>query len=174
MNKTGFVKALMLLLSVAASFAPVIYALNKYEWNIQAMVMPSYSPPKVDFRLEHSGVKFEGGQLYVAFKLVNLGEVDVTFENVNAAAYAPDEEALAPVILDKPVTSHSNSAEALILKISINEASLNKLLQYFEKQDRINVGIRGEASISVFGTKARVPVSAVFEISLTDIVRTMS
>jgi len=173
-NKTGFVKALILLLSVAASLAPIIYALNKYEWDIQAMVMPSYSPPKVDFRIDYSGVKFEGRQLHVAFKLVNLGEVDVTFKNVNATAYTPDGEVLAPVILDKPVTSYPNSTEALILKININEAALNKLLQYFEKQDRINVGIRGEASISVFGTKARVPVSAVFEISLTDIVRTMS
>jgi hypothetical protein len=50
------------------------------------MVTPLYSPPKIDFRLELSGLRFDGRYLYEEFKLTNLGEVKVVFEGYNAEA----------------------------------------------------------------------------------------
>jgi hypothetical protein len=50
------------------------------------MVTPLYSPPKIDFRLELSGLRFDGRYLYEEFKLTNLGEVKVVFEWYNAEA----------------------------------------------------------------------------------------
>jgi LEA14-like dessication related protein len=172
LSKNGVVKAVVWLLSLAVVVAPVVYALNKYEWNIQALVTPSYSPPKVDFHMEPSRVKFESGQLFAAFKLTNLGEVEVVFESLNATAYGPDGKALAPATLDKAVALPPNSTQTLTLKVSLDEATLNRLISYFtEGRDRINVEVEGEASIRVFGSKVAAPISASFEISLADIGR---
>jgi LEA14-like dessication related protein len=172
LNKIGVVKALTLLLSIAVVFAPIVYALSKYEWDIQALVTPFYSPPKVDFHMEPSRVKFESGQLFAAFKLTNLGEVKVVFESLNATAYDPDGKALAPATLDKAVALPPNSTQTLTLKVNVDEAALNRLISYFiEGRDRINVEVEGEASIRVFGSKVAAPISASFEISLADIGR---
>jgi hypothetical protein len=62
LNKTVAVKALMLLLSASTVLVPIVYGLIVYGWNIQAMVMPLYNPPKIDFRMEPSGTRFEKGQ----------------------------------------------------------------------------------------------------------------
>lgn len=171
MSNSGFVKAVVWLLSLTVAVAPVIYALNEYKWDIQALFTPSYSPPKVDFHMEPSGVKFEGGQLCAAFKLTNLGEVEVVFESINATAYGPDGQALAPATLGKAVALPPNSTETLTFKVSLDEVTLNRLLSYFEGRDRINVKVEGNASIRVFGSKVAAPISTSFEISLADIGR---
>ena len=170
MNRTGVVKALTLLLSTAAALAPVIHALNMYKWDIRALVTPTYTPPRVDFQMEPSGVRFEGRQIYVTFKLTNLGEVKVAFEGLNATAYGPDGRALAPATLDEAVSLPPNSMKTLTLRVNIDEAAQNRLISYFkEGRDRVNIGVRGEASIRVLGSKVTAPIAASFEISLTDI-----
>ena len=171
MSKSGVVKAVLLLLSLVVVVAPILYALNLYEWNIQALVAPSYSPPKVDFRLEPVGVKFEGGELVAAFKLTNLGEVKVVFEDLDAIAYGPDGKALAPAVLGKTVTLPQNSVETLDLKISVDDAALNKLVSYLEGQKSVNIEVRGEASIRVFGSEVTAPISVSFKIGSADIGR---
>ena len=172
MSKNGIVKAVVWLLSLAVVAAPLIYALNKYEWNIQALFTPSYSPPKVEFHMEPSNVKFEGEQLCATLKLTNLGEVKVVFEGLNATAYGPDGKALAPATLDRAVALPPNSTENLTLKVSLDEAALNKLTSYLkEGRESVNIEVRGEALIRVFGSKAAAPISASFEISLEDIGR---
>jgi len=96
LNKINIIKAIMLLLSAAVVVAPVIYALNKYEWSIQVLVMLSYSPPNVSFHIEPSKIKFEEEQLFANFKLINVGEVKVEFERLNTMLYGPDgQQALA-------------------------------------------------------------------------------
>jgi hypothetical protein len=40
-----------------------------------------------------------------------------------------------------------------------------------EGRDRVNVEVRGEAIVQVFGSKVTAPVSASFELSLTDILK---
>jgi LEA14-like dessication related protein len=167
MDKKSAVKAITLLLSASLVLVPIIYALNEYNWDVQALITPSYTPPKVDFRMEPSGVKLEGGQLRATFKLINLGEVEVIFESLNAAAYGPDGQALASATLDKGVVSHPNSTEVLIL--NVDKAALNKLMPYFKDRDRIKIEVKGEALVRVFGSKVIVPISLPFEISLTDI-----
>jgi len=171
LSKSGVVKTVLWLLSLAVVFAPIIYALNLYEWNVQALVMPSYSPPKLDFRLEPLGVKFEGGELHAALKLSNLGEVEVVFEGLDATAYGPDGKALAPAALGKTVTLSQNTTETLDLKISVDEAALNKLISYLEERGSVNVEVKGEASIRVFGSKVTAPISASFKVSSADIGR---
>ena len=171
MSKSGVVKAVLWLLSLVMIVAPIIYALNLYGWNIQALVTPSYSPPKVDFRLEPLGVKFEGGVLDAALKLSNLGEVEVVFEGLDATAYGPDGKALAPAALGKTVTLSQNTTETLDLKISVDEAALNKLISYLEERGSVNVEVKGEASIRVFGSKVTAPISASFKVSSADIGR---
>jgi hypothetical protein len=90
------------------------------------MVTPLYSPPKIDFRLESSGLRFDGKYLYTEFKLTNLGEVKVVFEGFNVEACGPDGKALAPAALDKPVTSQPGSTEILTLKVEVGEAALSR------------------------------------------------
>jgi LEA14-like dessication related protein len=107
----------MWLFSLIMVIAPIIYGINSCGWNIQAFVTPSYSPPKIDFHVEFSGLRFEDKQLLAIFKLTNLGEVRIVFDALNATVYGPDGEALAPAILYKPVVSQPNSTEALILKV---------------------------------------------------------
>ncbi len=80
MNKTATVKALMLLFSASAVLVPIVYDLAIYGWNLQAMVVPLYTPPKIESRLEPLGIRFERGQLLAEFKLTNLGEVKLVLE----------------------------------------------------------------------------------------------
>jgi LEA14-like dessication related protein len=170
LNKNGIVKAVTLLLSLVVAVAPLIYALNKYEWNIQALATPSYSPPKVDFNMKPSSIKFDGRQLYASFKLSNLGEVKIVFESLNATAYGPDGKTLAPATLDKAAALPPNSTETITLKVNFDETALNRLISYFkEGRDSVNVEVRGEASIRVFSSKIAAPISASFKISLADI-----
>ena len=172
MNKTAAAKALMLLLSASTVLVPIVYGLAVYGWNIQAIVMPLYSPPKIDFRLEPSGIRFERGQLLAEFKLTNLGEVKVMFEGLNAEVYGPDRKALAPASLDKAVVSIPGSTQTLTLKVEINEATLSKIASYLmEGRDRINIEVRGNATLRVFGSKVTAPISSSFELSLKDILR---
>jgi hypothetical protein len=123
LNKTAAVKALMLLLSASAVLVPIVYGLAIYGWNVQAMVVPLYTPPKIDSRLEPSGIIFERGQLLAEFKLTNLGEVKVVLEGLNAEFYGPDGKALAPASLDKVVVSIPGSTQTLTLKVEVNEAT---------------------------------------------------
>jgi LEA14-like dessication related protein len=162
----------MLLLSASTVLLPIIYGLTVYGWNIQAMIMPSYSPPKIDFRLEPSGTRFERGQLLAEFKLTNLGEVKVVLEGLSAEVYGPDGKALAPASLDKAVVSIPGSTQTLTLKVEVNEAAFSKIASYFmEGRDRINIEVRGNAMLRVFGSKVTAPVSSSFELNLKDILR---
>lgn len=172
MNKIGVVRALTLLLSAFAAVSPIIYGLGIHGWNIQAMLTPLYSPPKIDFRLEPSGLRFDGRYLYAEFKLTNLEEVKVVFEGFNGESYGPDGKVLAPTTLDKAITSPPGSTETLTLKVEVGEAALSRLTSYFmEGKDRISIEVRGEAVIRVFGSKVTAPISSSFEISLADILK---
>jgi LEA14-like dessication related protein len=136
------------------------------------MVVPLYTPPKIDSRLEPSGIRFERGQLLAEFKLTNLGEVKVMFEGLNAEVYGPDGKALAPASLDKAVVSIPGSTQTLTLKVEVNEATLSKIASYFmEGRDRINIEVRGNAILRVFGSRVIAPVSSSFELKLKDILR---
>ena len=159
----------MLLISTVAAAAPIFYALNLYEWNIQALFMPSYIPPKIDFRMEPSGVRFEGRQLLASFRLTNLGEVRLVFEGLNGTAYGPDGKDLASASLDKAVSLPPNSTEILTLRMKVDGEALKRLIRYFEGRESINVEVRGEASMLVFGSKVKAPISASFEIGLADV-----
>jgi LEA14-like dessication related protein len=165
------VRAIMWLLSLIVVVAPIIYAMDNYGWNIQALVMPSYSPPKIDFHMEFSSIRFENRQLFAVFRLSNLGEVKIIFEALNATVYGPDGKALAQAMLDKPVISQPNSTEPLILKASFDEAAFKNLLSYFEDRDHVSVEIRGMVSTRIFGSKVTAPISTSFEVSLADIRR---
>jgi hypothetical protein len=171
LSRSGVVKAVLWLLSLAVVITPIVYALNLYGWDIQALVAPSYSPPRVDFRLEPLGVKFENGVLDAALKLSNLGEVEVVFEGLNATAYGPDGKALAPAALGKTVVLPQNSTETLNLKISLDEAALNRLISYLEGRVSVRVEVKGEASMRVFGSKVVAPLSASFKVGSADIGR---
>ena len=160
----------MWLLSVIIVVAPIIYGMSSCGWSIQAFVTPSYSPPKIDFHVESSGLRFEDKQLLAIFKLTNLGEVRIVFDALNATVYGPDGEALAPAILYKPVVSQPNSTETLILKVGFDEAALRKLPSYFEGRERVDFEVKGVASIHVFASKVTAPLSTSFEVSLTDII----
>jgi len=94
---------------------PIVYGLAVYGWNIPAMVMPLYTPPKIDFRLEPSGTRFDRGQLLAEFKLTNLREVKVVFEGLNAEVYEPDGKALTPASLDKALVSVPGFTQTLTL-----------------------------------------------------------
>jgi LEA14-like dessication related protein len=162
----------MLLLSASAVLVPIVYGLAIYGWNVQAMVVPLCTPPKIDSRLEPSGIRFERGQLLAEFKLTNLGEVKVMFEGLNAEVYGPDGKALAPASLDKAVVSIPGSTQTLTLKVEVNEATLSKIVSYFmEGRDRINIEVRGNAILRVFGSRVIAPVSSSFELKLKDILR---
>jgi LEA14-like dessication related protein len=172
LNKTAAVKALMLFLSASAVLVPIVHGLAVYGWNIQAMVMPLYSPPKIDFRLEPSGLRFDRGQLRVEFKLTNLGEVKVVLEGLNAEVYGPDGKALVPASLDKAVVSLPGPTQTLTLKIEVNEAVLSRITSYFmEGRDRVNIEIKGKAILRVFGSRVIAPISSSFEVSLTDFLK---
>ena len=161
----------MWLLSLIVVVAPTIYAMSNYEWNIQALVMPSYSPPKIDFHTGFSDIRFEDKQLFAVFRLSNLGEVKIIFEALDTVVYGPGGKALAQAVLDKPIISQTNSTETLILKVSFDETAFKNLLSYFKGRDRVSIEIRGIVSTRILGSKITTPISTSFEIGLADIRR---
>jgi LEA14-like dessication related protein len=169
MNKASLAKALTLLLSASTLLLPVVYGLSVYGWNVWAAVTPIYSPPRIDFRLEPSGLKLERGRLYAEFKITNMGEVGVVFEGLSAELYGPDGRALAPAKLDRAVASLPGSTETLTIRLELDEAVLNRLASYAAQgMDRIKVEVRGEARIRVFGSRVTAPLSASYELGLRD------
>jgi len=136
------------------------------------MVVPLYTPPKIDSRLEPSGIRLDRGQLLAEFKLTNLGEVKVVLEGLNAEVYGPDGKALTPASMDKAVVSIPGSTQTLTLKVEVNEATLSRIASYFmEGRDRIYIEVRGNAILRVFGSRVTAPISSSFELNLKDILR---
>jgi hypothetical protein len=171
-KNVAVVKAITLLLSSLAAILPIVYGLAAHGWDVRSMLAPSYTPPKVDFRLEFSGFKLDKGGLYMDFKVTNLGEVKVMFEGFNASAFGPDGKVLAPAVLDKPIISLPGSTENMILKIEVDEVALSRFASYLmEGRDRIRVEVRGEAIVRVFGSKVTAPLSTSFEIGLADVLK---
>jgi len=129
-------------------------------------------PPKIDFRLEPSGLKLERGRLYAELKVANMGEVRVVFEGLNAELYGPDGRALASAKLERAVALPAGSTEALTLRLEADEAALKGLTSYaLRGLDRINVEVRGEAVLRVFGSRVVAPLSVSYELGLEDFVQ---
>ncbi|MBC7130238.1 hypothetical protein H5T51_03315 [Candidatus Bathyarchaeota archaeon] len=173
MNKVTAVKVVILLLSITVAIGPIIFALGRYDWNVQALFTPSYSPPKIDFFMEAAGVRAEGTLLYATFKLVNRGEVEVEFVELSGSVYGPDDVALAPASLDKSVVSPPNSTKNLVMKISLDPYAINRLKSYFEEQNQVTLEVRCEVSVRVFGSSVTVPFTTPFRINAGDILSSL-
>jgi hypothetical protein len=63
-KNVAVVKAITLLLSSLAAILPIVYGLAAHGWDVRGMLTPSYTPPKVDFRLEFSGFRLDKRGLY--------------------------------------------------------------------------------------------------------------
>jgi len=172
MDKASLIKTITLLLSASALLSPIVYGLSIHGWNLWAMIAPTYNPPKIDFRLEPSGLKLERGRLYLELKVTNAGEVKVVFEGLNAELYSPDGRALASAKLERAVALLPGSTEALALRLEVGEAALKGLASYaFRGLDRIKVEVRGEAALRVFGSRVVAPLSLSYELGLEDFLR---
>ncbi|MBO3754890.1 MAG: hypothetical protein FGF53_08475 [Candidatus Brockarchaeota archaeon] len=169
MNKVNVVRVTLLLLSIGVVLAPIVLALDQYDWDLASLITPSYSPPKVDFRMGVVGVRVEDGELYVVLRLTNLGEVQLKLESLNATAYGPDGGVLAPVMLTQAVVSVPNSTEDVILKFNLVEDTVGRLLSYFRDRDRVSVEVSGDMSIEVFGSIVTAPLKISFQLSLEDV-----
>lgn len=159
----------MLALSFIVVIVPIIFAFNDYSWNVTDLITPSYSPPKIDFRMEAAGVRVEGKQLHANFRLANFGEVEVVVEGLNATAYGPNGEALAPAMLDEAVVSAPGSTENFTLKVSLSDAAIKRIASYLKERGSVSIGVKGEASIRVFSSHVKAPITAAFEISAVDV-----
>jgi hypothetical protein len=58
-KNVAVVKAITLLFSSLAAMLPIVYGLAAHGWDVRSMLAPSYTPPKVDFRLEFSGFRLD-------------------------------------------------------------------------------------------------------------------
>ena len=170
MNKVSAVKIAMLLSSAGVTLAPVLLALNRYGWNLTSLLTPSYTPPRVGFRMEVAGVEVRGEELRVTFKLVNLGEVPLELENLDAEACGPEGEPLAPVTLAGSVASAPGSTEYVTLRMSLEDGAGFKLLSYFRGRDRVTLEIRGEVKGRVLGSTVAAPLTLTFQLSSNDVV----
>jgi len=144
LNRTKAVRILITLLSIAA-FLPLLYGLNSYNWDLKALLTPSYTPPKVDFRMEPEGLRFEQGKLILSIKLTNLGEIEAKIEGLNVTLYS-NGIAVATGSLEKPVLSRPNSTEELKISITSFHGIPSK------------IEAKGETFIRVLGSLVRVPV----------------
>ncbi len=162
------VKIVMTILSAVVVLAPLIQALNQYNWNISTLITPSYSPPKVDFSTMFTSVRIEGRVLYITLKIENRGEVRVVLEDLNATAYV-DEIVIAPITLTDKVSLEPGEAKAAILKLILNDKAINTLIPYLIKKDRVNLGVKGTVFIRVLGSRASIPFTSSFSISRSDL-----
>jgi LEA14-like dessication related protein len=136
------------------------------------MIAPTYNPPKIDFRLEPSGLKLERGRLYAELKVTNMGEVKAVFEGLDAEFYGPDGRALASAKLERTVALPAGSTETLTLRLEADEAALKGLASYaLRGLDRIKVEVRGEARLHVLGSRVVAPLSISYELGLEDVIQ---
>lgn len=133
------------------------------------MIIPIYSPPKVDFSMMFTGVRVDGRILYSTFSLSNVGEVDVTLESLNATAYAPGGEAVASATLLQAVKVKAGSSENFTLKFTLDEAAVKALAPYLIEDNRVNLKVEGTVVVGVLGSKATAPFQASFPLNKTDL-----
>jgi hypothetical protein len=172
MDKASLVKTITLLLSASTLLLPIVYGLSVHGWNLWAMVAPTYNPPKIEFRLEPSGLKLERGRLYAELKVTNMGEVRAVFEGLDAELYGPDGRALASAKLERTVALLPGSTEVLALRLEVGETALKGLASYaLRGLQRIKVEVRGEARLQVLGSMVLAPLSVSYELGLEDLLQ---
>jgi len=154
----------MLALSAVVVLVPILQGLSQYSWNVSQLVTPSYSPPKVDFSMRFVDVKFEGGDLYATFELKNLGEVRMKLEGLNATAYGPDRSAIAPAALVRGVSLEPGAADAVLIRLSINEDAFKALASYIIEAGRVDLEVKGTVVVEIFGSRATMPITTSFSV----------
>jgi hypothetical protein len=163
------VRIVMISLSIGVGLGPIVFALNQYGWNITPLITPSYSPPKVDFRMEFTGFRVIDKEPKAVLRLTNLGEIGLELVGLNATAYGPSGEAVAPVTLAHPVTSSPGSVKEVVLDISLSEGSVTRLLPYFRDRGYVDIEVKGEVFVKVFGSVVTVPLTTSFRLSREDV-----
>ena len=118
--------------------------------------------------MRFAGVRVNGRTLYSTFSLSNVGEVDVTFDSLNATVYGTKGEAVASATLLKAVKVKAGSSENFTLKFTLDDVAVEALASYLVK-DHVDLKVEGTAVLGVLGSKAIAPFSASFPLSKTDL-----
>ena len=159
----------MLILSLGVTVGPIMFAFEQSEWNVSALFTPVYSPPKIDFSINVEDVRIENGDLHVTCELKNQGEIKMVWDSVNASAYGPDGEKMAPVNLTEPVVSVPQFKKTFVMNVNLDNSVLSRLSSYFINESRVHVEIRGEADMRVLGSTVTAPVQFSFFINAEDL-----
>lgn len=169
MNIVTVVKILKTSLMLLMVFGPLVFALNLYEWNVSALFTPQYTPPRIDFNVDFKGIRFVNRNLTLLCQLQNTGEVKVELVGMEAYAYAPDMEPIAPVKLEKSVVSNPNSTQNFNIIITFDDYALQKLSQYFQTQGEAPVKISGEIYLRIFGSSITAPIEFTLRLKQEDL-----
>lgn len=158
MNKTTVVKVLKASLLLLTTFGPLFSALNRYRWDISALLTPQYTPPKIGFNLDFKGMVFTDHNLMLLCQLQNLGEVEVELVGMKASAYTPDMQPLAPANLEDAVVLNPNSTQVFNISLTFDDYALQKLSQYLQAQGELPLRISGEIYMRILGSSVTAPV----------------
>ncbi len=169
MREATVSKVVMLMLSLGVMIGPIVFAFEQSEWDVSALFTPVYSPPKIDFSINMEDVRIENGDLHVICELKNLGEIKMVWDGVNASAYGPDGEKIAPVNLTELVVSVPQSKKTFVMNVNLDNSVLSRLSSYFIDEDRVHVEIKGEADMRVLGSTVTAPVQFSFFITTEDL-----
>ncbi|MEM2370711.1 MAG: hypothetical protein QXH51_07395 [Candidatus Bathyarchaeia archaeon] len=169
MSKTGIVKAVMLLLSLAAFFLPLIQALDQYDWNIHALITPIYAPPRIDFSTRFLGLSVEESSLQVNLEVTNKGEIKVVLEGLNATVYAPGGVSVAHASLGQRVFLEPNAAENVAIKVVFGMRVVSALAPFLTGRDSVGLSVNGTLTLSILGSRVVAPINFSFTINRGDL-----
>lgn len=147
------------ILSTLIAISPILYAFSSYNWDVETLITPVYTPPKVNFDVKLRDVSIQGLELHMLFDVKNTGEINVRIDRIQATIYDEAGDEVGSGELATPISIASGETGVLDVVLRIDEKALPKLLRRDPLQPTIRLKVEGVTEAIVLGVKASIPIS---------------
>jgi len=168
-REAKLVRVTVAILSISAFLGPVLLGMSEGGWDLRALFMPRYVPPRVWLEMEPPSIERTEYGLVVRFPIVNTGEVKLSIMSMEATAYGPKGMVIGAVELAEALTLTPQQSGVLALTLVFRERVIEELVPHLLEKGKVDVLLRGTAHFVVFGSTASTPFSTSFVISPADV-----
>ncbi|MCS7143307.1 MAG: hypothetical protein NZ920_05950 [Aigarchaeota archaeon] len=158
------VKYLSLAISVLVGLTPIVVAFHQHSWNLQSLITPIYSPPRVDYSIEikEAVISERERVVQLTFELSNLGDVGFSVRELRGKAVLAGE-ITTPIELTQAIDLPPATRGTMTIKLPLDESAVLKLVPFIMTKERITVEITSSLNVHVLSSMVTVP----FRTSLT-------
>lgn len=150
-------RILVSILIYMVCLSPIIYGLHLHGWDSVVFFSPRYTPPTMDFDVDFLGYRFDGNNLVIRLRLINLGELDVSIIGFDADLTTSEGEYIADLVPSLPVDVPSKSYADMEFTMFFGRDVMATLVSYFLSNADPLFYINGTVVVKVYSSKAYVP-----------------